>query len=169
MWAATNRIPLLTRLTSSRGSGNVQVLCTVLKTKNLWNFLDFCEKCLWNLGGLIEWCDRLFGARKPEKWTALDAQILLHTQFFVELPLAAELQPVEVPTGRPNIEKIENRNSKVHRKCSVRTESAQIQRVFGPMRSDVWDCQIRMIGKLFPENNFRLRAVPAKKWVVDIT
>ena len=35
-------------------------------------------------------------------------------QFFVELPLAAELQPVEVPSGRPNIEKIENLNSKVH-------------------------------------------------------
>ena len=46
--------------------------------------------------------------------------------FFVELPLAAELQPVEVSSGRPNIEKIKNLNSKVYGKCSVRIESAQI-------------------------------------------
>ena len=84
---------------------SLNYLTSELRRENSENFLDFCEKCLWNLGGLIECCDRLFGARNQDKWAALDAQILLHTQFFIELPLIAELQPVEVPTGRPNIGK----------------------------------------------------------------
>ena len=74
-----------------------------IEAENFRKFQDFSEKCHWNAKRLLEGCDQLFGARKPQKWTVLDAQILLHTQFFVELPLAAELQPVEVPSRRPNI------------------------------------------------------------------